>query len=137
MVANFIQVTRTPNACRDERGRTLLMMHIIAERYGWENDVQAMMESGADLNVRDNDGWTALRHMVNVAYKYYRENNRMADDYQRITRELMARGADKENLFQRDGGWIPRTSPCCPPDDRNPALSSPSGFSSKSIVVLP
>lgn len=106
-VQGFLQRTTDPNSCRDERGRTLLMMHIINSHYGWENDVDSMIQSGADLNARDNDGWTALRHMVNQAFKFHQENNRLADAHQRITRELIARGADKENLFQPDGPWIP------------------------------
>jgi hypothetical protein len=106
-VLGFVQRATDANSCRDEKGRTLLMMHIIAGKYGWDNDVDAMMQSSADLNARDNDGWTALRHMVNTTYQFFKENNRIIDSHKRVIRELVARGANRENIIRPEGEWIP------------------------------
>jgi hypothetical protein len=99
-------VQRDTTACKDSDGHTLLMMHLDAAASGFENASYIIMRSGVDLNVRDNQGWTALRHAVSAYYKSY-TNEFLEASYRRVINELKERGADQENLFSPDGKIIP------------------------------
>jgi hypothetical protein len=90
------------NSCRDTQGRTLLMVNLNRRPLGWESGADALIKSGADLNVKDNSGWSALRYAVRArkADAAFPDAVRSVDD---VIRQLIARGADPEDLVDSQG----------------------------------
>ena len=69
---------KNPNS-RDFNGRSLLMK---AVKNGNDWEIRSLLESGADVNVKDNDGWSALMYAVRY------QNNL------EVVRLLLRNGAD-------------------------------------------
>lgn len=73
---------KNPNS-RDFNGRSLLMK---AVKNGNDWEIRSLLESGADVNVKDNDGWSALMYAVRY------QNNL------EVVRLLLRNGADMTAL---------------------------------------
>lgn len=124
----YLSIARDPNECRDAEGRTLLMLGLIWIGYDSDGSVAAMMQSGADLNVKDNKGWSALRYAVEQYRKLQQKGLREpVQKYSNWIRELIVRGAETEGLVDAQGTVLVAQSP---------PLNSTVGASPESSITL-
>jgi len=100
----FVKAAIDVNSCRDGEGRTLLMMNLQKSPFGWTGDSLLLIRSGADLNVKDKKGWSALRYAI-ASFKDFQQRGlrEVVQSYITVMREMIARGVDREDLVDNEG----------------------------------
>jgi len=69
--------------------------------------ISRMIDSGADINLRDNDGVYPLTHAVNTQYSYHKNNNRNGEDLAYKTAELLLKKGAKTDTLNYKNYWSP------------------------------